>query len=99
MATFRIPPVLRSLTNNESRIPVAGSTLQEGLENLFQLYPELRDRMYDDAGELQRYVNVYVDDEDVRLAQGLQTPLADASSVIILPAMAGGAAGSSVVQR
>ena len=90
MATVRIPPVLRPTTDERIEIDAAGATLGEALETVFADYPALRERMIDDDGQLQRFVNVYVDDEDVRGRDGLDTPLRDDSSVIILPAMAGG---------
>ena len=90
MATVRIPPVLRPLTDEKTTVTAAGDTLGQALEQLFVEYPELRSRMVGDGGQLQRFVNVYVDDEDVRTLQGLDTPLAASSSVIVLPAMAGG---------
>lgn len=90
MANVRIPPVLRPATGERTQVPADGATLGEVLERLFSEYPELRTRMLDDAGELQRFVNVYVDDEDVRTRSGLATATAPDSSVIILPAMAGG---------
>jgi molybdopterin converting factor small subunit len=91
MATFRIPPVLRPLTNEQVEVEAAGDTLGAALEELFASFPDLKSRMIGDAGELRRFVNVYVDDEDVRTLQGLETPLAAGASVIVLPAMAGGA--------
>ena len=91
MATVRIPPVLRPMTGDNTTVEAPGSTLGEALEHLFGEYPDLRSRMVGDECELRRFVNVYVDDEDVRTRQGLQTPLGADSSVIVLPAMAGGA--------
>lgn len=90
MATFRIPPVLRPLTDEQVRIDADGATLGEALEQLFAAHPALRERMVELDGSLRRFVNVYVDDEDVRTLQGVDTPLAPRSSVIVLPAMAGG---------
>ncbi|MBC7459817.1 MAG: MoaD/ThiS family protein [Thermoleophilia bacterium] len=91
MATFRIPPVLRPLTDEQVEVEAAGDTLGSALEALFQTYPDLRSRIIGDDGELRRFVNVYVEDEDVRTLEGLQTTLEPKSSVIVLPAMAGGA--------
>lgn len=92
MATFRIPPVLRTHTNEQVQVTASGSTLGSALEDLFTSFPALRERMIEADGSLRRFVNVYVDDEDVRTQQGLDTKLDDRSSVIVLPAMAGGAA-------
>ncbi|MCW2924073.1 MAG: MoaD/ThiS family protein [Thermoleophilia bacterium] len=92
MATFRIPPVLRPLTDDQVKVESPGATLGEALEGLFEAHPALRERMIDTDGTLRRFVNVYVDEEDVRTRDGLETPLESGSSVIVLPAMAGGAA-------
>lgn len=92
MATVRIPPVLRRHTGERTQVPASGDSLGAALESLFAKYPELRDSMLDDDGSIRRFVNVYVDDEDVRARQGLDTPVSDDSSIIILPAMAGGGA-------
>ena len=90
MAHVRIPPVLRPMTNEQVTVAADGTTLGEALESLFADYPALRDRMISDEGELQRFVNVYVDDEDVRTRDGLATAVRSDSTIIILPAMAGG---------
>lgn len=92
MAMVRIPPVLRNLTDDATKVAADGETLATLFDDLFDRYPELRSRMLDDDGSLQRFINVYVDDEDVRTRDGLQTAVRADSSVIILPAMAGGAA-------
>jgi molybdopterin converting factor small subunit len=86
----RIPPTLRSETGGEREVPVVGSTVAEVLEDLTRRYPELSERIYANGG-LARFVNAYVDGEDVRTLQGLETPVKDGSTVILLPAMAGGA--------
>lgn len=90
MATFRIPPVLRPLTGDQVQIDADGATLRDALDELFGEYPELRDRLIGSDGEIRRFVNVYVDDEDVRTRSGLGTQLEPGSEVIVLPAMAGG---------
>jgi cysteine synthase B len=91
MASIRIPPVLRPLTDDQSRVDAVGETLGAALDHLFARYPKLRSRLLDDAGELQRFINVYVNDEDVRSQAGFETPVGEDASIIILPAMAGGA--------
>ncbi|MCW2972673.1 MAG: MoaD/ThiS family protein [Thermoleophilia bacterium] len=90
MATFRIPPVLRPLTDEQVEVEAAGDTLAAAFESLFASYPDLRSRVIGDDGELRRFVNVYVDDEDVRTLDGLATALEPKASIIVLPAMAGG---------
>ncbi|MGZ8695377.1 MAG: MoaD/ThiS family protein [Gaiellaceae bacterium] len=87
--TVRIPPTLRTETGGEREVPVTGSTVAEVLEDLTRRYPELAQRIYADGG-LARFVNAYVDGEDVRTLQGLETAVGDGSTVILLPARAGG---------
>ena len=89
--TVRIPPTLRTETAGEREVFVTGSTVAEVLEDLTRRYPELAQRIYADGG-LARFVNAYVDGEDVRTLQGLETEVRDGSTVILLPAMAGGCA-------
>ena len=87
--TVRIPPTLRTETGGEREVPATGSTVAEVLEDLTHRYPELAHRIYADGG-LARFVNAYVDGEDVRTLQGLDTEVRQGSTVILLPAMAGG---------
>lgn len=86
----RIPTILRPYTGGAKAVEGAGSTLNELLDDLETRHPGLRERLVDDAG-LRRFVNVYLNDEDVRFLAGLDTALADGDSVTILPAVAGGA--------
>jgi [CysO sulfur-carrier protein]-thiocarboxylate-dependent cysteine synthase len=89
MTRVRIPPTLRSEVGGEREIEGAGSTLRELLADLAARFPGLGEQVLED-GEIAPFVNVYVDSEDVRTLDGLDTPLRDGSSVILLPAMAGG---------
>src|SRR5215467_10838452 len=89
MTVVRIPPVLRAEAGGEREVSANGSTLREVLEDLTTRMPALGSRVYGE-GEIQSFVNVYVDGEDVRTRKGLDTPVADTSTVILLPAMAGG---------
>jgi molybdopterin synthase sulfur carrier subunit len=89
MATVRIPPVLRKHTGNEREVESGGSTVGEVLRSLTQTFPPLNDQLFQN-GSLQRYVNIYVNDQDIQYLQKLDTPVADRDTVIILPAMAGG---------
>jgi sulfur-carrier protein len=86
----KIPTQLRAAAGGESETRVEGATVQEVLGGLFERHQELRARIADDDGSLRRFVNVYVDSEDVRTRDGLETPLDPQSSIIVLPAMAGG---------
>ena len=90
MSTVRIPPVLRENVGGQRAVPASGATVQEVLDDLFASYPALRDRVTQD-GELSRFVNVYVNDRDVRYREGLETAVGPDDTVILLPAMAGGA--------
>jgi molybdopterin converting factor small subunit len=85
----RIPPVLRAEADGAREVEASGATVRELLEDLAGRYPALGSRVYSD-GELQTFVNVYVDGEDVRTRRGLDTAVGDGSQVILLPAMAGG---------
>jgi molybdopterin converting factor small subunit len=85
----RIPTVLRTYTGGQKAVHGNGATLQEVLEDIDARNPGLKDRIVE-AEALRRFVNVYVNDEDVRFLGGLETPLADGDSVTVLPAVAGG---------
>jgi sulfur-carrier protein len=91
MATVRIPPVLRPHTGGVSELTASGATIGEVLGELADAHPETRGQLFSDDGELNRYVNVYLNDEDVRVLDGLETGVSNADVVVILPAMAGGA--------
>jgi sulfur-carrier protein len=86
----KIPTQLRAAAGGESQLEVEGGTVGEVLDALFDRHGELRDRLSDDHGGLRRFVNVYVDGEDIRFTDGLRTPVADGQEVQVLPAVAGG---------
>ncbi len=89
MTSVRIPPVLRDNVNGQRTVTASGATVSEVLADLFARYPALRDRVTED-GELSHFVNVYVNDRDVRYRDGLDTAVGSDDTVILLPAMAGG---------
>jgi molybdopterin synthase sulfur carrier subunit len=89
LTVIRIPPTLRDATGGEREIDGSGTTLRELLDNVNERYPRLGAQVYND-GELARFVNVYVGGEDARTLQGLETPVNESTTVILLPAMAGG---------
>ena len=89
MTSVRIPPVLRDSTDGARTVTASGSTVAEVLGDLFENYPGLRERV-SQGGELSPFVNVYVNDRDVRYREGLDTPVGADDTVILLPAMAGG---------
>ena len=90
MPTVKVPPVLRQQTDGEAEVSVEGGTVGDVLRALADRYPATRDQLFSPEGELNRYVNVYLNDEDVRVLDGLDTAASDADTVVILPAMAGG---------
>ena len=90
MSTARIPPVLRSSTGGESQVEVSGSTVGEALNALAEAHPATKSQLFAEDGSLNRYVNVYLNDEDVRVLNGLDTGASESDTVVILPAMAGG---------
>jgi molybdopterin converting factor small subunit len=91
MPIVKIPPVLRPKAGGESEVSLGGATVGEVLEALASAHPDTRGQLFND-GELNRYVNVYLNDEDVRVLDGLSTTVGDQDTVVILPAMAGGGA-------
>jgi molybdopterin synthase sulfur carrier subunit len=91
MAKVRIPTQLRELSGGQSEVAVAGDTVADVLAALDTAHPGFRDRLFDDAGKLRRFVNVFVADEDVRFLEGLDTKVRDDQTVSIVPAVAGGA--------
>jgi sulfur-carrier protein len=90
MANVRIPPVLRAKTGGSAEVEAAGGNVGEVLRALIADHPDTSSQLFDAEGELNRYVNVYLNDEDVRVLQGLETSVNDGDTVVILPAMAGG---------
>jgi sulfur-carrier protein len=90
MSTVKIPPVLRSSTGGEREVSAGGGSVGEVLRSLAEQHPETERQLFGDDGALNRYVNVYLNDEDVRVLQGLDTPVEENDTLVILPAMAGG---------
>jgi sulfur-carrier protein len=89
VTTVRIPPTLRDETGGQAALQVRGETVRDLLEDLTGRFPALRERIYA-GGDIAQFVNVYVEGEDVRTREGLDTAVEDGSTVILLPAMAGG---------
>jgi molybdopterin synthase sulfur carrier subunit len=96
--SVRIPTILRSYTGDQSQVEAEGATLSAVIESLEASFPGIRARVLDDAGALRRFVNIYVAEEDVRFAEGLDTPTPDGTQVSIIPAVAGGAPVQGVVK-
>ena len=91
MSLVRIPPVLRANAGGNKQVEVGGTTVGEVLAQLIGQYPGLRSQLLTEDGELNRFVNVYLNDQDIRYLQERGTPVEARDTVIILPAMAGGA--------
>jgi sulfur-carrier protein len=89
MSTIRIPPTLRAEAVGERQVQVAGESVRDALEDLTVRFPALRDRIWED-GRGAEFVNVYLDGEDIRTLDGVDTPVREGSTLILLPAMAGG---------
>jgi len=90
MATIKIPPVLRASVGGEREVSAEGGSVGEVLRGLADAHPATSAQLFGEDGELNRYVNVYLNDEDVRVLEGLDTAVSDGDTVVILPAMAGG---------
>ncbi|EEF58279.1 MoaD/ThiS family protein [Pedosphaera parvula] len=86
----RIPTPLRKLTNNEELVEVDAATIGAAFAELQTKFPGIKERLIDESGEVRRFVNVYVNEEDIRFLQNQQTPLKDGDEISIIPAIAGG---------
>ena len=90
MPLIKIPPVLRASTGGEKEVSADGSNVGEVLSALAEAHPETKGQLFAEDGTLNRYVNVYLNDEDVRVLDGLETSVSPQDTLVILPAMAGG---------
>jgi molybdopterin synthase sulfur carrier subunit len=90
VSTVRIPPVLRSSTGGAKEVDADGSSVGEVLRALASQHPATESQLFAESGDLNRYVNVYLNDEDVRVLEGLDTEVGERDTIVILPAMAGG---------
>ena len=90
MATVKIPPVLRPSVGGEKEVQADGGDVGAVLRQLAETHPDTSSQLFSGDGQLNRYVNVYLNDEDVRVLDGLDTPVGEADTLVILPAMAGG---------
>jgi sulfur-carrier protein len=88
--TVRVPPVFRTLTSGSSQVDADGATVADVLASLEAAHPGFKDKLLDDQGSLVRYVNLFVDDDDVRFMDGLATPVPDGGTLSIMQAVAGG---------
>ena len=90
MATVRVPTPLRSYTSGQGEVPAQGATVGEVLRNLEKSYAGIGARLLDDKGGVKRYVNLFLNDEDIRFLRQLETPIAEGDTLSIIPAIAGG---------
>lgn len=88
--TVRIPTPLRRLTQNLAEVAAEGADIADIIENLEANYPGMKERLCDEGGNIRRFVNVYLNDEDIRFLDGQATPVADGAEISIIPAIAGG---------
>ncbi len=87
---IRVPGPLRRLTDGSAQVEVDGSTVAEALADLDARYPGFRERLYDDSGNLRQFINIYVNDTDIRFGGGMETPVGERDDISIIPAVAGG---------
>lgn len=90
MTTIRIPTPLRPYTGGQAEVPVQGATVGAALGDLTERHPSLRQHLYTDGGVLRAFVNIFLNDEDIRQLRGPDTPLAEADRLMIIPSIAGG---------
>jgi molybdopterin converting factor small subunit len=90
MSTVKLPPVLRKFTGGVKEVQVLGTTIGEVLDSLDNQYSGIKAQLLTDDGQIARFVNVYLNDEDVRFINGLVTPVRESDTIVILPAMSGG---------
>lgn len=90
MAKVRIPVLLRPLTGGAGEVSAAGTTVAEVIAALDAAHPGIKQRLYDDSGKVRRFINIYVNDEDIRFLKGEETPIGDGDELSIVPAIAGG---------
>jgi sulfur-carrier protein len=90
MSTVKIPPVLRASVGGAKEVEASGSSVGDVLRSLAEQHPATESQLFSEEGDLNRYVNVYLNDEDVRVLDGLETSVSESDTIVILPAMAGG---------
>ncbi len=90
VVTVNIPTPLRRLTGGQSRVQAQGTDIQSIIEDLEKQFPGIRDRLLDENGEIKRFINVYLNEDEIRTLQGKATPVSEGDRISIVPAMAGG---------
>jgi molybdopterin synthase sulfur carrier subunit len=91
MATVLVPTPLRRLTNGESKVLASGDSIAAVFRAVNEQYPGFDEKLIDDEGNVKRFINVFVNNDEIRTLQGMETPVSDSDQVSIVPAMAGGA--------
>jgi len=89
-ATLKVPTPLQKLTKNQAEVKVSGANIRELIEDLEKRFPGIKERICDETGKIRRFINIYVNEEDVRFLQQEETPLKDGDEISIIPAIAGG---------
>lgn len=95
----RVPTPLQKFTKDNAEVPVEGNNIKELIENLEKNYPGIKERLCDESGKLRRFINIYVNEEDIRFLQKDETLLKDGDEVSIIPAIAGGGSTSLTINR
>ena len=95
----RIPTPLRKLTEGQQEVPADGKTVGEVLKNLEGKYPGIKDRIFDESGSVRRFVNIYVNEEDIRFLKNLESSVKDGDEISIVPAIAGGKGASKIFKK
>jgi MoaD family protein len=90
MSTVKIPPVLRASVGGAKEVDASGANVGDVLRSLAEQHPATESQLFSEEGDLNRYVNIYLNDEDVRVLDGLDTSVSESDTIVILPAMAGG---------
>lgn len=89
-ATVRVPTPLQKLTKNQAKVKVSSANIRELIQDLEKRFPGIKERICDETGKIRRFINIYVNEEDVRFLQQEETPLKDGDEISIIPAIAGG---------
>ncbi len=96
---IRIPTPLRKLTAGQQEVPVDGKTIGEVLKDLENKYPGIKDRIFDEAGTVRRFVNIYINEEDIRFLKNLESAVKDGDEISIVPAIAGGKTAPRAIKK
>jgi molybdopterin synthase sulfur carrier subunit len=90
MPVLRIPGLMKSYVDNQTEVPLSGASMRAVMDNLAQQYPAIRVHVFDDKGKIRRYINLFVNGENIRSLQGLDTPVSEDDKLVLLPSISGG---------